>query len=56
MTTKYDNECPICLEEKMLYSTECNHKYCLNCLSKIKYCSLCRKTLNKTLLCIEIIT
>jgi hypothetical protein len=48
--------CPICLEEKMLYSTECNHKYCLNCLSKIKYCSLCRKKLNKSLLCIEIVT
>lgn len=39
-------ECPICYEElpadKIKFSN-CGHKYCETCLSKIKECAICRK-------------
>ena len=41
-------ECPICFEEldkdNMQFSS-CGHKYCKTCLSKIKECAVCRKTI-----------
>lgn len=46
--------CPICREKLAEYFTECNHKYCINCLSKIKKCAICRKTLLREQLCLEI--
>lgn len=43
-------ECPICYEEinkdNMKFSS-CGHKYCETCLSKIKECAVCRKTIYK---------
>lgn len=49
-----DELCPICINDTAEYYTECNHKYCICCLSKIKQCALCRKDLLRTKLCSEI--
>jgi hypothetical protein len=46
--------CPICIDNTAEYYTECNHKYCICCLSKIKQCALCRKHLLRTEICSEI--
>jgi hypothetical protein len=46
--------CPICISREAEYITECNHGYCIECLCKLKKCALCRKTLQKTLLCNQI--
>jgi hypothetical protein len=46
--------CPICIENSAEYYTECGHCYCIGCLSRIKKCAMCRKSLLKTQLCIEI--
>jgi hypothetical protein len=37
-----DNTCPICLENEVTETTECNHKYCSICLPKINKCAMCR--------------
>ena len=37
-----DNTCPICLENEVTETTECNHKYCSVCLPKINKCAMCR--------------
>ena len=47
-------ECSICMEKEELYYTECNHSYCIQCLSKITKCAMCRKLLVRPLLCSEI--
>lgn len=47
--------CPICIENSAEYYTECNHGYCIGCLSKIKRCALCRKNLIHSLVCVEIL-
>lgn len=47
-------ECPICLENKGNYYTECYHIYCLSCLIKIKRCAICRKGLIRVSLCQDI--
>jgi hypothetical protein len=44
-------ECPICLINEAEYYTECNHKYCITCLCRIKKCSLCCKKLLKSQIC-----
>jgi hypothetical protein len=49
-----NNECPICLTNIATYYTECNHAFCLNCLSRITRCALCRKDLLRTKICREI--
>lgn len=49
-----NNLCPICIEKSATYYTECGHGYCLECLSRIKKCSMCRKFLLREQLCIEI--
>lgn len=46
--------CPICIENPAEYYTECGHCYCLGCLSRIKKCAMCRKSLLRSKLCIEI--
>jgi hypothetical protein len=46
--------CPICIEDDALYFTECNHSYCITCLSRINKCAMCRKVLQKPLICSEI--
>ena len=46
-----DIECPICLINLAEYYTECNHKYCINCLCRIKKCALCCKKLLKSETC-----
>ena len=46
--------CPICINKSAEYETECGHNYCIDCLSRIKKCALCRKQLLKAKLCIEI--
>jgi hypothetical protein len=46
--------CPICIEDRGEYYTECGHNYCIKCLSKIKKCAICRKQLVRTNLCIQI--
>ena len=48
--------CPICINKSAEYETECGHNYCIDCLSRIKKCALCRKQLLKANLCIEIKT
>ena len=50
-------ECSICymdLLDDPKY-TECNHVYCINCICKIKKCSMCRRELNHVNICREII-
>lgn len=46
--------CPICIENPAEYYTECGHCYCIGCLSRIKKCAMCRKSLIRVKLCIEI--
>jgi hypothetical protein len=46
--------CPICIENDALYFTECGHKYCVCCLSRVNTCAICRKSLLRSTLCIEI--
>jgi len=48
--------CPICINNPAEYYTECGHNYCIDCLSRIKKCALCRKQLLKAKLCIEIVS
>ena len=48
--------CPICIENEAIYLTECNHKYCITCLNKIKSCALCRKKLLRPIICSKIRT
>jgi hypothetical protein len=50
----YEVVCSICLEERELYYTECNHRYCITCLSKIHNCAICRSPLLRHKLCAEI--
>ena len=40
--------CPVCLENEATYFTECNHKYCITCLSRIRKCSMYRKVYDRT--------
>lgn len=49
-----DELCPICIENKSEYYTECGHTFCINCLCKIKKCAMCRKILLRSELCAEI--
>ena len=49
-----NNLCPICIEKSATYYTECGHGYCIECLSRIKKCSMCRKFLLREQLCLEI--
>ena len=52
---KYSMElCPICIEKPAENYTECGHSYCIGCLSRIKSCSICRKSLLRTQLCEDI--
>ncbi len=46
--------CPICYDNNAEYFTECNHKYCIDCLKRLKKCALCNKILQRSLLCQEI--
>lgn len=46
--------CPICMETPAEIITNCNHKFCICCLSRIKKCAMCRSPLQMTKLCIEI--
>ena len=46
--------CPICYVNNAEYITECKHKYCIDCLKRLKKCALCNKILNRSLLCQEI--
>ena len=50
----YDVIYSICLDEPELYYTECNHGYCITCLSKINKCAICRSPLLRHKLCTEI--
>ena len=54
MNTELIDLCPICIENEALYFTECGHKYCICCLSRINKCAMCRKVLQKPLICSEI--
>lgn len=44
-------ECPICLTKEPQCITECGHGFCVNCVSKIKMCAICRKQLNNPIIC-----
>jgi hypothetical protein len=46
--------CPICIEKPAENYTECNHGYCIECLSRIKKCAMCRNPLQRTKICIQI--
>lgn len=46
--------CSICLEKSILWHTECNHKYCINCLCRIKKCAMCRNPLQRAKICEQI--
>lgn len=40
-------KCPICMEDKLLYSLLCNHQFCLDCQQRwTKNCAICRKVFN----------
>jgi hypothetical protein len=49
-----DNYCPICYDQKSDYFTECNHKYCIDCLKRLTKCAMCNKILNRSLICQQI--
>ena len=46
--------CPICIENPAEYYTECGHCYCIGCLSRIKKCAMCRKSLLRKKICFQI--
>lgn len=46
--------CPICIENCSTHFTECNHSYCIGCLSRIKICAMCRNPLQRAKLYNEI--
>jgi hypothetical protein len=46
--------CPICIENPGINFTECNHGFCIGCLSRIKKCAMCRNPLQRAKLCIQI--
>jgi len=46
--------CPICIENPAINFTECNHGFCIGCLSRIKKCAMCRNPLQRAKLCIQI--
>ena len=46
--------CPICIENQAEYYTECGHAYCINCLCRIKKCAMCRHSLQRAEICIQI--
>lgn len=54
MDTELVKLCSICIENEPSYLTECNHGYCISCLSRINKCALCRKVLQRSLICVEI--
>jgi hypothetical protein len=54
MSSKLVELCPICIENEALYFTECGHGYCITCLCRINKCGLCRKSLLRSTLCVEI--
>ena len=51
-----DNTCPICLDNKTLIKLNCNHEYCVDCISYLcsdictlqKQCPMCRVKLTNT--------
>lgn len=48
-------ECSICYETDFYFiQTYCNHIFCVNCISKIKFCALCQQELITSKLCKEI--
>jgi hypothetical protein len=42
------------MEQPAAYFTECNHRYCIRCLSHINKCALCRHPLQRAKLCFEV--
>lgn len=46
--------CPICIENLAENYTECNHSYCISCLSRISRCAMCRNPLQRAKICVEI--
>ncbi len=46
--------CPICIDKEATIFTECNHRYCACCISRIKKCSMCSKPLQHNKLCNEL--
>ena len=50
-----ENElCPICIENPVINFTECNHGFCISCLSRIKKCAMCRNPLQRAKICVQI--
>ena len=49
----YEN-CCICMEDRYLITTECNHNFCVCCVTQINKCPVCRTNFKKTHLCREI--
>lgn len=37
------NECGVCLDIKYLSKTNCNHHFCIRCITKVTKCPFCRK-------------
>ena len=46
--------CPICIENPGINFTECNHGFCISCLSRIKNCAMCRNPLQRAKICLQI--
>lgn len=46
--------CPICIENPGINFTECNHGFCITCLSRIKKCAMCRNPLQRAKICLQI--
>ena len=46
--------CPICIDKEATIFTECNHRYCACCISRINKCAMCRKPLLHNKLCKQI--
>lgn len=49
------NLCIICYTNQLEVYSECNHRYCICCLSRLKKCAFCNKVLNRFLICKEIV-
>ena len=41
-------ECPICYEEvRLMMALKCGHKFCTNCIRKLRACAMCRGSIER---------
>lgn len=49
-----EENCPICLINDASCYTDCGHSFCIDCLSRLHKCAMCRKEISRVALCSQI--